>query len=91
VDVFIKGRHDHSHTLNHKPMSLGSKVKGYSLYVESEDLNEAISALENALLKLKNGEVMAKESGVMVDGVRASYCYPYRPHCAMIADPFWDE
>lgn len=78
------------HHLNLKPVTLDSKVKGFTLYVESDDTCLAITALENALSKLKCGDAAFKERSTMVGSVRVGYDYPYRPHCAMIG-PYWDE
>ena len=80
----------HHHQINSKPLTWDSKVKGFSLYVESEDLHVAITALENALSQLKRGDVAFKENGALVGNVRASYRYSYRPHCAA-KGLYWDE
>lgn len=80
----------HHHQLSLKPVSMDSKVKGFSLYVESEDSKDAIIALENALSQLKSGDLAFKESGMLFDNIRASYSYPYRPHCAA-KGLYWDE
>ena len=80
----------HHHQLSSKPLCFSSKVKAFSLHVESEDTMGAIIALENALSQLKGGDAAFKESGTMVGNVRASYSYPYRPHCAA-KGLYWDE
>lgn len=80
----------HHHSLNSGHLSWDSKVKGFSLYIESEDACEAITGLENALSQLKGGDAVFKESGTMVGDVRASYRYPYRLHCAA-KGLYWDE
>lgn len=80
----------HHHQLNLKPLTWDSKVKGFSLYVESEDTCVAITSLENALSQLKSGDVAFKESGTMVGNVRVSYSYPCRFHCAA-KGLYWDE
>lgn len=66
----------HYHQLSLKPLSLDSKVKGFSLYVESEDSRSAIIALENFLSQLNGENTAFKESGKMVGNIRASYSYP---------------
>lgn len=75
---------NHHHQIRLSQTSFDSKVKGFSLYIESEDALTAISELENALLKLKSGDDSFKEGGVMVGNVKVKYCYPYRPHCGAI-------
>lgn len=80
----------HHHQLNSKPLTWNSKVKGFSLYVESEDVHTAIVAFEHALSELKNEEMTFKESGVMIGDVKAGYSYPYRFHCAA-KGLYWDE
>ncbi|EAM4476167.1 hypothetical protein EOH33_24200 [Salmonella enterica] len=78
------------HQINSKLLTWDSKVKGFSLYVESEDVAVAIAELENALSQIKSGGAAFKESGTLIGNVRASYCYPYRPHCAA-KGLYWDE
>lgn len=73
-------QHQHNH-YNLKPLSFDSKVKGFSLYVESEDTYEAIYALENALSLLRSGDKAFKRSGTKIGIVCAKYTYPYRFHC----------
>ncbi|MEY0287984.1 hypothetical protein AB7303_15330 [Providencia rettgeri] len=80
----------HHHQINSRPLTWDSKVKGFSLYVESEDTCVAIAALENALSQLKSGDAAFKESGTMVGNVRVSYNYPHRLHCAT-KGLYWDE
>ncbi|ENU6103856.1 hypothetical protein MRT22_24425 [Escherichia coli] len=90
---FFTGRlfmHSHHHQISMIPLTMSSPIKGFSLYVESEDMAVAIAELENALSQLKNGDKAFKESGTLVGNVRASYCYPYRPHCAA-KGLYWDE
>lgn len=82
--------HRHHHQLTRSPLSFDSKVKGFSLYVESEDASAAIAALENARSQLKSGGEAFKESEVTIGCVRVRYEYPYRPHCAS-KGLYWDE
>lgn len=61
---------------------MNSPVKGFSLYVESEDVAVAIAELENALSQFKSGDKAFKESGTIVGNVRVSYCHLYCLLCA---------
>ncbi|MCZ8930863.1 hypothetical protein OM190_24855, partial [Escherichia albertii] len=56
---FFTGRlfmHSHHHQISMIPLTMSSPIKGFSLYVESEDMAVAIAELENALSQLKNGD-----------------------------------
>ena len=86
---YDKSMNPHHH-LSVKPLTWDSKVKGFTLYVESEDTGVAITALEHALSQLKSGDAAFKESGTLVGSVKASYRYPYRFHCAA-KGLYWDE
>ncbi|EBH5932284.1 hypothetical protein CQX38_03315 [Salmonella enterica] len=77
----------HSHSLF--PGVNSDNLKTFVLEVDCYHLEDALKAMENALMKLKIGGVFQK-SGILNCGMKVKYSYTYRPHHGMMR-PDWDS